>query len=52
MERLAIEMYARVLSVRDIEAAFVDETRRSLLFKPAVSEISERLWPTIELSRP
>ena len=31
LERLAVEMYARGLSVRDIEAAFTDETGRSLL---------------------
>jgi hypothetical protein len=31
VERLAVEMYARGLSVRDIEAAFVDEAGRSLL---------------------
>lgn len=44
LERLAIEMYARGLSVRDIEAAFVDPAGRSLLSKTAVSEITERLW--------
>jgi transposase-like protein len=44
LERLAIEMYARGLSVRDIEAAFVDETGRSVLSKSAVSAVTERLW--------
>ena len=44
LERLAIEMYARGLSVRDIEAAFVDASGKSLLSKSAVSELSERLW--------
>lgn len=44
LERLAVEMYARSLSVRDIEAAFVDANRRSLLSKSAVSEITERRW--------
>jgi transposase-like protein len=44
LERLAIELYARGLSVRDIEAAFVDDNGKSLLSKTAVSEIAERLW--------
>src|SRR5207249_786192 len=43
-ERLAIEMYARGLSVRDIEAAFTDTNGTSLLSKSAVSQITERLW--------
>lgn len=44
LERLAIEMYARGLSVRDIEAAFTDEAGRCLLSKTAASELTERLW--------
>jgi transposase-like protein len=44
LERLAIEMYARGLSVRDIEAAFVDEGGRCVLSKSAVSQVTERLW--------
>jgi putative transposase len=44
LERLAIEMYARGLSVRDIEAAFSDANGKSLLSKSAVSQVSERLW--------
>jgi putative transposase len=44
LERLAVEMYARGLSVRDIEAAFTDETGRCVLTKTAASELSERLW--------
>ena len=44
LERLAIEMYARGLSVRDIEAAFVDEGGRCVLSKSAVSLVTERLW--------
>jgi putative transposase len=44
LERLAVEMYARGLSVRDIEAAFTDETGRCVLTKTATSELSERLW--------
>jgi putative transposase len=44
LERLAVEMYARGLSVRDIEAAFTDETGRCVLNKTAASQVSERLW--------
>jgi len=44
LERLAIEMYARGLSVRDIESAFTDARGESLLSRSAVSEITERLW--------
>jgi transposase-like protein len=44
LERLAVEMYARGLSVRDIEAAFTDETGRCVLTKTAACELSERLW--------
>jgi hypothetical protein len=48
LEALAIEMYARGLSVRDIEALFADADGRSLLSRTAVSEISERLWAEYE----
>ena len=44
LERLAIEMYARGLSVRDIEAAFTDEAGRCLLSRTAASALTERLW--------
>lgn len=44
LEALAVEMYARGLSTRDIEAAFADEDGRSLLSRTAVSEVTERLW--------
>lgn len=44
LERLAVEMYARGLSVRDIEAAFTDGTGRCVLTKTAASELTERLW--------
>lgn len=44
LERLAVEMYARGLSVRDIEAAFTDESGRCALTKTAASELTERLW--------
>lgn len=49
LERLAVEMYARGLSTRDIEAAFRDESSgESVLSRTAVSEISERLWKEYE----
>jgi putative transposase len=44
LERLAIEMYARGLSMRDIEAAFTDERGRSVLTRSAASRLAERLW--------
>jgi hypothetical protein len=39
LEALAVEMYARGLSPRDIEALFADEDGRSLLSRTAVSEV-------------
>jgi putative transposase len=44
LNRLATEMYARGLSVRDIEDALQDATGEPLLSRHAVSELSERLW--------
>ncbi len=48
LEALAVEMYARGLSTRDIEAVFADSDGRSLLSRSAVSEITERLWAEYE----
>ncbi len=48
LERLAVELYARGLSTRDIEDAFTDQTGRRLLSRAAVSEITERLWAEYE----
>jgi transposase-like protein len=48
LEALAIEMYARGLSTRDIETLFADETGKSMLSRSAVSEITERLWAEYE----
>jgi transposase-like protein len=48
LETLAVEMYARGLSTRDIEAVFADTEGRSLLSRSAVSEITERLWAEYE----
>jgi transposase-like protein len=48
LEDLAVEMYARGLSTRDIEAALCDEHGRSLLSRTAVSQVTERLWEEYE----
>jgi transposase-like protein len=48
LERLAVEMYARGLSTRDIEAAFTDEEGVCLLTRTAVSEVTESLWEEYE----
>lgn len=48
LEALAVEMYARGLSTRDIEAVFADETGKSLLSRSAVSAVTERLWAEYE----
>jgi len=48
LEGLAVEMYARGLSTRDIEALFADEAGQSLLSRSAVSQITERLWAEYE----
>jgi putative transposase len=48
LEALAVEMYARGLSTRDIEALFADEAGGSLLSRTAVSEVTERLWAEYE----
>ena len=48
LERLAVELYARGLSTRDIEDAFTDETGQRLLSRAAVSEITEKLWAEYE----
>ena len=53
LEALAVEMYARGLSTRDIEALFADGRAHApdgkpLLSRTAVSEITERLWAEYE----
>jgi len=48
VERLAVEMYARGLSTRDVEAAFTDERGTCLLSKSAVSELTDALWDEYE----
>ena len=49
LERLAIEMFARGLSTRDVEAAFRDDTGASVLSRTAVSQVTERLWSLLLL---
>lgn len=44
LTRLALEMYARGLSMRDIEAAFTDASGRCVLTRSAASAVCERLW--------
>jgi putative transposase len=44
LERLAVEMYARGLSTRDIEKTFQSRDGKPMLSKTVVSEITERLW--------
>jgi len=48
LEQLVIEMYARGLSTRDIEAAFTDATGHCLLSRSGVSELTDRLWAEYE----
>lgn len=44
LEALAVEMYARGCSTRDIEDTFRDEDGRSLISRTAVSEVTQSLW--------
>jgi putative transposase len=48
LEALAVEMYARGLSTRDIEALFADAAGKPLLSRTTVSELTERLWAEYE----
>jgi putative transposase len=48
LERLAVEMYSRGLSTRDIEAALVEATGDHLLSRTAVSQVTEVLWADYE----
>jgi len=51
LEKLAIEMYARGLSTRDIEellGELCDGADQTLLSKSAVSEVTEKLWQEYE----
>lgn len=44
LEQLAVEMYARGCSTRDIEETFRGDDGESLLSRTAVSEVTEVLW--------
>lgn len=48
LEDLAVEMYARGCSTRDIEEIFRDSKGRLLLSRTAVSELTEALWAEYE----
>jgi transposase-like protein len=48
LERLAVEMYARGLSTRDIEDALEEATGDRLLSRTAVSQVTEVLWDEFE----
>jgi putative transposase len=48
LEKLAVELFARGLSTRDIEAAFSDQLGQLLLSRSAVSRMTERLWEEYE----
>ena len=48
LEALALEMFARGCSTRDIEAAFRGPDGQSLLSRTAVSELTEALWREYE----
>lgn len=48
LEKLAVEMYARGLSTRDVEAAFTEATGDCLLSKSAVSKLTDSLWEEYE----
>jgi putative transposase len=48
LEKLAMEMYVRGLSTRDIEEAFYTATGDRLLSKSSVSRVTEQLWAEYE----
>ncbi len=48
LERLAIEMYARGLSTRDIEEVLRDDDGSLLLSRSSISEVTEVLWAEYE----
>ena len=48
LEKLAIEMFARGLSLRDIEDAFRDSDGKAMLSRTAAGEVAEKLWEQYE----
>ena len=51
LEQLAMELYVRGLSTRDIEAALVDQDGNALLSRSAVSRLNERLFSEYQTFR-
>jgi transposase-like protein len=51
LEKLAAEMYARGLSIRDIEDALMEGTGDMVLSKSCVSKVSDILWEDYERFR-
>lgn len=48
LEKLAVEMYARGLSTRDVEDALMEATGDMVLSKTAVSKVTDILWKEFE----
>ena len=48
LEKLAVEMYARGLSTRDVEDALMEATGDLVLSKSAVSKVTDILWKEFE----
>lgn len=48
LERMAVEMYARGCSTRDIEALLKDDTGQLLLSRSTISQLNARLWQEYE----
>ena len=49
LEKLAVEMYARGLSTRDIEEALTTATGERLLCRSSISRITDQLWEEYDL---
>ena len=48
LERLAVEMYARGCSTRDVEALLKDDAGQLLLSRSTISQLNARLWQEYE----
>lgn len=48
LEEMAVEMYVRGLSTRDIEKTLTDESGRPLLSRSSISRLSEQLYAEYE----
>lgn len=51
LKRLAVEMYVRGLSTRDIEQTLIDEQGKPILSRSVVSELNQRLYAEYERFR-